>query len=104
MHKSQLKTHLTLISHVNKEYELSAGTIRTHMNIGSLIIKLWNWLNILLYRFNYTLVSYVYYNETSSAQVCDLLFIASKRPMNWCLYSNKVVLSPIKITSQIHEL
>ena len=67
MHKSELNP--TIISHVNKEYELRAETIGTYKSIGSLIIKFWNWLNILLQRVNYTLVLYVYiyYNETPSA-------------------------------------
>ena len=39
MHKSELKTHPTLISHANKEYELRTGTTRTHRSIVSLIIK-----------------------------------------------------------------
>ena len=32
MHKSELKTHPTLISHANKEYELKVGTIGTYRN------------------------------------------------------------------------
>ena len=46
MHKSELKTHPTLISRANKEYELKAETAGTHRNSGFLIIKFWNWLNI----------------------------------------------------------
>ena len=38
MHKSELKTHPTLISSANKEYELRKGTTKTHKSIGSLII------------------------------------------------------------------
>ena len=66
MHKSELKTHATLVSHVNKEYELRAETIGTYKSIGSLIIKFWNWLNIPLQRVNYTPIPYVYYNEIAS--------------------------------------
>ena len=32
MHKSELKTHPTLISHANKEYELKVGTTGTYKN------------------------------------------------------------------------
>ena len=46
MHKSELKTHPTLINRAIKEYELRAATIEAHRSIGSLIIKIWNWLNI----------------------------------------------------------
>ena len=73
MHISELKTHQTLISRANKEYELKAGTTETHRSTGYLIIKFWNWLNISLHKVNCTPVPYVYYNETLSAQVRDLL-------------------------------
>ena len=39
MHKSELETHLTLIKHAIKEYELRVGTTGSHRSIGSLIIK-----------------------------------------------------------------
>ena len=48
MHKSELKSHPTLISRANKEYELRVETIETHRSNDSLKIKLWNWLNIRL--------------------------------------------------------
>ena len=67
MHKNEIKTHPTLINRAMKEYELITGTYKTHKNTSSLIIKLWNWLNILLQRVNCTPVPYVYYNETPSA-------------------------------------
>ena len=83
MHKSEPKANLTLIIHVNQVYELRAGITRTHMIIGSLIIQFWSWFNIPLQRINYTLISYVYYNEIPSAQVCDLLSTVYSLPMNW---------------------
>ena len=43
-----LKTHSTLISRANKEYELRMGNIMTHKSTSSLKIKFWNWHNILL--------------------------------------------------------
>ena len=46
MHKSERKTHPTLINRAIKEYELEVETTRTHRSIGSLRIKFWNWLNI----------------------------------------------------------
>ena len=64
MHKSELKTYSTLINYVIKEYELKVGTIETHSSTSSLKIKFQNWLNIQLQRVNYTLIPYVYYNET----------------------------------------
>ena len=39
MHKSELKTHPTFISHANKKYELKVGTTRTHRSIDFFIIK-----------------------------------------------------------------
>ena len=81
MHKSELKTYLSLINHVIKEYKLKAGTIETHRSIGFLIIKFWNWLNISQYRVNYTLVPYVNYNKTPSDQVYDLLSTTCK--LSW---------------------
>ena len=39
MHKSELKTHPTLINSVIKEYKLKVGTIGTHRSTSSLIIK-----------------------------------------------------------------
>ena len=48
MHKSELKTHSTLINHVIKGYELRVGTTRTHRSTDSLTIKFLNWLSILL--------------------------------------------------------
>ena len=42
MHISELKTHQTLISRANKEYELKTWTIGTHRSIGFLRIKFWN--------------------------------------------------------------
>ena len=79
-----LKTHSTLISRANKEYELRMGNIMTHKSTSSFKIKFWNWLNILLQRVNCTPLPYVYYNETLSAQIHNLLSTACKLPMNWC--------------------
>ena len=42
MHKSELKTHPTLINRATKEYELKAETIRTHRSTDSIRIKFWN--------------------------------------------------------------
>ena len=78
-------THLTLINHIIKKYELKARTIGTHRRTDSLRIKFWNWFNISLQRVNYTLVPYVYYNKTPNTWVCVLLSIACKLSMNRCL-------------------
>ena len=59
VHKSELKTHPTLINRAIKEYELRAGTTKTHRSIDSLKIKIWNWLNIPLQRVNNTPVPYI---------------------------------------------
>ena len=40
MHKSERKTHPTLINRAIKEYELKARTIKTHRSVGSLKIKI----------------------------------------------------------------
>ena len=40
MHKSELKTYPSLISHANKEYELTDGTTGTHRSIDFLWIKI----------------------------------------------------------------
>ena len=39
MHKSELKTHPTLINHAIKEYELRVKTIGTHRSTSSLRVK-----------------------------------------------------------------
>ena len=39
MHKSELKTHSTLINHAINEYELKVGTVGTHKITNSLKIN-----------------------------------------------------------------
>ena len=45
MHKSEPETNPTLITHVNKVYELRVGIIRTHKSTNSLKIQIWSWFN-----------------------------------------------------------
>ena len=84
MHKSELKTHQTLINLIIKEYELRAGTTRAYRYclLQNQILKLTqhSTTNSQLHS-----IPYVYYSETLSARVCELLSTACRLPMNWCL-------------------
>ena len=82
------------------------GIIGTHRSTDSLRIQFWSWFNITLKRINCTPVPYVNNSKTKFGSIT--YYQTCKLFINWCLWSNKVVLyllrSPFKSLSYISHL